>query len=107
MSNAIAERNLTVATVILNQLGHRRFIAMTGAKLFVSVENGISFKLPARTAKNGISYVKIVLNGNDLYDVIFAKIVKYEAKIIESHEGIYAEDLQRLFKQSTGLDAHL
>ncbi|WP_289394839.1 hypothetical protein [Pantoea stewartii] len=56
-----------IAVEILNQLGGNKFIAMTGAKNFVWLENGgLIFKLPSNFACNGINLVKIELDPWDI-----------------------------------------
>lgn len=95
--------DMTVAKTILEQLGGRRFIAMTGAKNFLGDTNSLSFQLPARFAKNGINAIKIVLNGSDTYDVTFSKFRAMKVTLVASSEGVYAEDLRSLISEETGL----
>jgi hypothetical protein len=94
-----------VALTILQQLGGNKFIAMTGAKNFISLPNGLAFQLPK--AKNGINKVKITLNGLDLYDVEYGKMRKLEYKIVATDDNIYDDMLQECFTAQTGLDTHL
>ncbi len=103
-----------VAKTILSQLGGNKFTTMTGAKNLLSLSDGsggLSFKLPNKFAKNGINYVKIILNSNDLYDIEFGKIImkKYDYKydVIKSVNDVYADQLQEIFTDVTGLDTHL
>jgi len=55
--------DLTVANTILEQLGGRKFIAMTGARNFVGDFSGLSFRLPGAGGycKDSINCVKIEL----------------------------------------------
>lgn len=54
------------AQTILNQLGGNRFVAMTGAKNFVALENGIKFNIGKNASK--ANTVKItVLNLSNLH----------------------------------------
>lgn len=74
-----------VVQTIYRQIGGGKFKVMTGAKDFVSHNEecgGLSFKLPRFTGVK-INYVKIVLNGNDLYDVTFGRIFKNEYTILK------------------------
>ena len=99
-----------ISGTILKQLGANRFIAMTGAKNLLGLSSGLSFKLPGRgQAKDNITYVRIKLNGNDLYDIEFAKLNKWGeiTKVVKTLEDVYAEDLQRLFTEVTGLRTRL
>jgi hypothetical protein len=65
--------DMTVACVILHQLGGQRFVAMTGAKFLLAHESALSFHLPSNFAKNGINRVRIDLAPTDLYDVTFQR----------------------------------
>lgn len=95
MSNAV------IAGTILNQLGGNRFVAMTGAKNFVAGDRALNFRLPR--AKDGINLVRIVLNGMDTYDVSFLSVrgAKFSSK--REDKGIYADMLQSIFTEATGL----
>lgn len=97
--------NQQIAKTILNQLGAGRFVAMTGAKNFVAIENGLSFNIPS---SKGINRVKIVLDvAQDLYNVEFAyyRALKYTVK--KTHEGVYCDMLEKIFEQETGLYTRL
>ena len=97
----------TIAQTILQQLGGNKFIVMTGAKNFMDLGNGLSFKLPSNFATNGINYVKVTLQPSDDYTVEFGKLrgVKYTA--LKTVDGIYCDVLQDLFTRTTGLDTHM
>lgn len=101
---------MNTAQTILQQLGGRRFQAMTGAKNFIAHSDGsLSFRLPSTPhyVKDGINAVKISLNAADLYDLEFLRVrgTKLTTKHIIS--DIYAEELQGAFTFATGLDTHL
>jgi len=99
---------MSITQTILDQLGGRRFIAMTGAKDFMATGGqSLQFKLPSRFAKHGINYVHITLTPTDLYDVEFGKVFKLTYKVIESVSGLYFDQLQEVFTRVTGLDTHL
>jgi hypothetical protein len=89
-----------IAKTILSQLGGNKFCAMTGAKTFVALEDGLMFAIPR--AKN-IRKVEIKLNGSDLYDVVFYSLRGVECKIVAMHSEVYADQLQAIFTQETGL----
>jgi len=93
--------NMEVAQTILHQLGDRKFIVMTGAKNLIGSHNSFSCKI-GRNSK-AISHVKITLNSKDLYDIEFIRIRKYEAKIINSYNDIYCDQLKDIFEENTGL----
>jgi hypothetical protein len=94
-----------VASTILQQLGGNKFIAMTGAKYLAKDKNSFQFRLPR--AKDGINFVKITLNGKDLYDIDFGRISGTNYKIIKQVNDIYFDQLQEIFTQYTGLYTHL
>jgi hypothetical protein len=95
------------AEEVLRQLGGRRFIAMTGANSFVKdkEKRSIVFKIPK--GGNGINYVKITLNGSDTYDIEFIKMRSGNMTIVNTANDIYAEQLQEVFTENTGLYTHL
>ena len=97
--------DMEIAQIILQQLGGRQFLAMTGAHTLLNVGNGLSFKLKSRS----VNYVKILLNGLDTYDVTFAKINTRTWTVTEvaQMDGIYADQLRPIFTQVTGLDTRL
>lgn len=101
--------DMTIAKTILEQLGGNKFVAMTGAKNFMSCGDGLSFKLPGSGGfcKSGINYVSITLTPDDDYNVVFGKTRKFNYKEIKKVEGIYFDQLQEVFTRATGLATHL
>ena len=99
--------NLTVANTILEQLGGRRFIAMTGAKHLAGAANSLSFQLPSRFATDGINAVRVTLDPSDTYTVKFFKCWGTKIKELGEVSDVYAADLRRVFTERTGLDCTL
>lgn len=101
----------TVANTILEQLGGRRFVAMTGAKYLLADKNALVFQLPRAFAKDGINAVRIVLDPSDTYTVEFKKIGTarsgYRCTVVKSLENVYADQLQEVFSSATGLSTRL
>ena len=60
---------MQVAKTILNQLGGNKFVVMTGSKNFLAGENFLRMNLTKNLAK--AKWLKITLNGKDLYDMDF------------------------------------
>ncbi len=98
-----------VSQAILDQLGGRAFLAMTGARDLVGGERRLTFRLPRGFAKDQINRVEIVLEASDTYSVRFTKgnaqarvrrIVRYET-------GIYHDMLAPLFRDATGLETRM
>lgn len=92
---------MTVANTILAQLGGSRFVAMTGAKNFVGGANALQFRIGAG-AKNKANAIRITLTAADLYDVEFIRSRGLTFSIVEKVEGLFADDLRRVFTDRTG-----
>lgn len=65
-------QNQEIANTILQQLGGRQFIMMTGAKQLVAIENGLRFRIGRNGSKANM--VRIILKGDDTYLMQFMKI---------------------------------
>ena len=100
---------MEIAINILAQLGGNKFRVMTGAKNFLGGEDHLQFSLPRGFASKGINKVKVTLLPSDTYKVEFLKFVPktLDVKTIAAYEGVYCDDLQRIFTKETGLDTHL
>ena len=96
-----------VAAVILDQLGARRFLAMTGARELVAIAKGLQFKLPANFAKDGVNMIRVELEDSDTYTVTAGRFRALEFKEKGREELIYCDQLQAAFTRLTGLDTHL
>ena len=113
-------RNHEIATTILQQLGGNRFVAMTGAKDFLAIKNGLQFKIGRNASK--ANRVEIKLNGSDLYDMQFIAYRPYSVKVdhkrcevreipekrttVREYNDIFFDQLQELFTETTGLYTH-
>lgn len=82
---------MTAAETIYQQLGGNRFAAMTGAKNFLALKNGLRFRIGRNASKANM--VEIKLNGLDLYDIVFIKHTPYSFKI--GKDGSYTETPER------------
>ena len=108
---------MTIAETILTQLGGRKFIAMTGAKNFLDCGSGLSMKLPKNP--RGINHVKVTLNALDTYDMIFQNYMPIRVNhktgvisgdkltIVAQYEGVYCDQLEKIFHLATGLYTRL
>lgn len=97
-----------IAKTILEQIGGRRFAAMTGSKDFIDMGNGLRMSL-ARN-KTSVNRLDIIYDGGaDLYNMRFyrktfsKKTFECRTKDIETHEGIYCDMLEEMFTMVTGL----
>ena len=106
---------------IISQLGANKFLAMTGSKIKYYGYDKLGYvylMIELTRNKLGAKYLKIQLNGKDLYNMEFSKIKKTlnkeysaigikiydeEQVIIENIEDIYSDQLQEIFTDRTGL----
>ena len=100
--------DMTVAKTILEQLGGNRFKMMTGAHTFTGLPNGLSFRLPGGGGfcKNGVNFVRIILNAEDTYDIEFVKLRGVKFYVKAERKSIYAEDLRQVFTRETGIETN-
>lgn len=90
-----------VGMTILQQMGGAgRIKAMTGAT-FVRVTNGIGIKWPSKQPSKG-NYVEVTLDPSDTYSMKFYNIGRGAKKVVKDIDGVYAEDLVRIFEGQTG-----
>lgn len=94
-----------IAQTIINQLGGKEFVVLTGSNGFIIHESGVSFRVGANPKK--ISHCTITLNSGDLYNLIFystqysenGQSLKNETELTD----IFCEDLKDVFESKTGL----
>jgi hypothetical protein len=96
----------TIAETIYQQLGDQRFSQMTGAKVFVALENGVQFSFKGCATVNKC---KITLQSDDLYKVEFFKFNRSDGTCPPVNEisNVLSSALQDVFSDNTGLDTHL
>jgi hypothetical protein len=102
--------NYEISNTILQQLGGNKFVAMTGARKLVTMEQGLRFRLPDQFAISGINQVVVLLDPTDDYTVRFERSnvrARVPNKVVSEYHGVYADQLQSLFTKVTGLDTHL
>ena len=104
---------MKVAEIILQQLGGRRFVAMTGSKNFFTNGNDLCMSLSKNSSK--ANRLQITLDPDDTYTMRFfrytaprlnKKTFEYsDEKITEINrfENVYCDQLQDLFTLETGL----
>ena len=91
-----------VANTIYRQLGGNKFRFMTGATNMVSHEFALSMKIGRN--KTNANFMVVELNGNDLYNVTFAKLTKMgEMKSVKEYENVYNDMLVSIFESHTGM----
>lgn len=102
------ERNRAAAATILEQLGGKRFIAMTGASSFSSSGDRpeLSFRIPSRNALCARAVV-IELTPADEYTLRFYAIAHHAPRLVHRLDGAQADNLAATFTHATGLATHL
>jgi hypothetical protein len=97
---------MQIATTILQQLGGRKFIAMTGSHNFVTDGNTLFMTLRRNKAK--AKWLRITLNSLDLYEMEFKKVnSKMDLITVASYENVYDDQLREIFTSVTGLETSL
>lgn len=94
---------MKVANTILNQLGGRRFIAMTGSKNFIASEKNNSLSMKLTRNQSGANYLRISLTPLDVYKMEFISIRGNSMKTKVEFNDVYCDQLQELFTEATGL----
>jgi len=102
-----------VSTIILQQLGGNRFLAMTGAKDLLAMDTagkvGLRMRLPANLTKGRATHLEVVLTERDDYTLALFKsaTLRRERQDLDVREGVYVDNLRAVFTDMTGLDTHL
>lgn len=96
----------TISDTILDQLGGSKFLVMTGARHLVTSGNDLSMRLP-RSALNRINHVRIVLEANDTYTVVFSQIRGITVHVVHTSDMVHADQLRAIFERHTGLRVSL
>lgn len=97
-----------VAHTILNQLSNgiwHSMVVMCNVKNVMGNENSVTFHFAK--AKQKMNALKIILTPADEYEMIFYRIHGISCKEVKKIEHVYAEDLNRLFRDTTGLATSL
>ena len=92
---------LEVANEILNQLGGKKFLAMTGCYNLVADNNTLRMRL--RRNKANATHFEVVLNSDDTYNIRFAKVIGVNYTPVKMVVGVYSDMLQSIFTEVTGL----
>jgi hypothetical protein len=93
-------RGHPIANTIYEQMGGRKFTAMTGATL-TTTHQALHIVIPR--AKNGITHIRITLNGMDTYDVVFYALKRLSIRVVSEVNDVSADQLQDIFERETSL----
>ncbi len=94
---------MSLANIILGQIKalDKWALGAWGAKDLVAMNDGLKFKTGGMVRWKGYVYVKYD-EGQDLYNVIFARIRNMEWKEDKRVEGVFVEDLVRIIDGQVG-----
>ena len=94
---------MSIAQTILSQIKGLDPMAMMawGSKELVAMRDGLKFKTSGMVKWKGYVYVQYD-EGQDLYNVIFAKIRKYEWIEQERVEGVFFDQLVKIIDRRVG-----
>lgn len=94
-----------VAKTILQQLGGKQFITMTGSRGFTGGADRLQF-IVGKGANRQINKVVVILDPSDTYTVQFWHIdqraATFQMKLLESQSDVYADNLRDVFTEHTG-----
>lgn len=91
--------DMTIATEIRNQLGHRALMMM-GALNVLGGERSLQFKI---RGSQKVSNIRIELAADDTYTVKFFKIRGLNVKTVAELDGVYVDGLHGVIESNTGL----
>ena len=108
---------MKTAEIIYKQMGGNRFQAMTGAHHFLADGDSLRMQIPRNGSK--ANRLTVTLGADDLYTMRFYHYTagRYNRKTgewrddvvteVAQYEEVYADNLQSIFTQVTGLYTHL
>lgn len=108
---------MNIPAIILEQLGGRRFIVMTGSKDFIGDKDTLRMSLARNSS--GANRLEITLNGMDLYDMRFYRraggkfnpktyeFTPIKEKDIKVYHDVWCDQLEELFREVTGLETRM
>lgn len=92
--------DMQIAETIIQQLGGAgRLRAMVGAYNFIAIKNGVSFRIKNQRA----NFIKITLNGKDLYDLEIGRIRGTTYKVVHEANDLYYDMLKPAIEKATGM----
>jgi hypothetical protein len=96
------------ASIILEQLGGNKFLAMTGATPLTYNSRSIDFKLNGKHPTLGqVNRMRIELAYNDTYTVTIFRLRNLVCKQLDQKDGIFADTLRLWIENLTGLRTRL
>jgi hypothetical protein len=100
--------DLTIAKTILDQLGGKRFLVMTGAKQLVGSPASLSMRLNSvNEERKRVNYVAITLDPSDTYTLVAGYVRGTTFTEVFKRDDVYCDQIQEIFTKATGLYTHL
>jgi len=96
-------RDLEVATVIRQQLGHRAHTMIGSSNFLCGNEDGLSFLQFSFKGSKRANLLRIILMPEDVYRLHFSKVWNGTVKEIVVRGMVYVEDLHDVIESETGL----
>jgi hypothetical protein len=92
-----------IATIIRDQIRgmDRNAFMAWGSKELVAMKDGLKFKTSGMVRWKGYVYIQYD-EGRDIYNVIFAKIRKYEWKVVKQVDGVFFDQLVSVIDGQVG-----
>ena len=90
---------MSIASTIRDQIGGKA-LYMLGAKNLIDHGDALSFRI--RGSKK-VNYIKITLNGMDLYNIEMGKVWGTKYKVVYTLEDAYNDMLHGIIERETGL----
>jgi hypothetical protein len=98
----------SVASVILEQLGGNKFLAMTGAKALTRTDRSLDVQINGRHPTAGqVNRLRIELVDDDTYTVTVYRLRKLVCNELDKKEGVFVEALSMCIESMTGLRTSL
>ncbi len=93
-----------VANTILDQLGGRRFLVMTGAKNLVGSANSLSMRINSTNSDGKrVNVLSVTLDPSDTYTVTASYLRANRLTEVATASDIYNDSLRDVFERFTGL----
>ncbi len=93
------KRNEISDAILSNLGGMSRLNAMTGAYNFISLPNGLSFRIKNPAA----NFIKITITSMDLYDLEVGRIRGDKYTVVDTKNSIYDNMLRPAIEKATGM----
>lgn len=98
-----AAKDPQIALTILEQLGGRLFLMLTGSTGLVDSGRGLQLKIGSNAKR--VTHMRIDLADDDTYSIKFYRVTKrgLDITVLSEMEMINAEQLKDIFEEATGL----